>query len=158
MSPWICGIPKSILCWRDRILLNIFGLFLGIYCFEVINAFHTAYKHFSTSCTRWILVVSEDKDSNFRTKDDFCWWCLGFLIPVNLNNIFNYLNYRNYLIFQVFLSFDLVKIICWRYHVLPEAQYLFYSLTYAVFYTCLVLSSQELMSLLACGSLLLKMN
>lgn len=41
---------------RLNIIISIFSLFICINNFEVINAFHTAYKHFSTSF-QWILVI-----------------------------------------------------------------------------------------------------
>lgn len=96
-----------------NIIVKYFCLFLGINNFEVINVFHTSCKHFSMSCTQWILVILK-AESNFRTKNCLCWWCLGVFFPCIWIIFFNYSKYRNDVFFQFFLGFVLVKIKCWR--------------------------------------------
>lgn len=112
-----------------NIIVKYFCLFLGINNFEVINVFHTSCKHFSMSCTQWILVILKAKTQILEPKiacADDAW---GFFFPCIWIIFFNYSKYRNDVVFQFFLGFVLVKIKCWRYHILPDTQNLFSSLT-----------------------------
>lgn len=51
-----------------NIIVKYFCLFLGINNFEVINVFHTSCKHFSMSCTQWILVILKAKSQILEPK------------------------------------------------------------------------------------------